>query len=192
MTALSVATHRWTSRLDLTDLPTTVTVAPVDIESGHAASRRKGHVHIVADAAHISDGGETRLVATWLCGGSTVDAVEVPHEPELVCANCSLAAALPQRPCVYYAWGDGDELLYIGSTVAAPTRIRAHISSTPWWPEVRRLSFTEFATEADARQAEAAAIWEQSSKYNREGTRAGSAARSRNLLGDVRVEVESA
>lgn len=163
MTRLSRASRYWLETQKSLD-GATVSIVTIGVATG----RRTGVAHHVADAAEITVNGETMLAARWLCGGSTVDAFAMP-DLEAECVNCRLAAAVPSGPVVYYAWGEDDELLYVGSSVNAPKRIRAHSTQTYWWPEVRRLTFDEHATEVEVRRAELEAIAERPGVYNREG-----------------------
>lgn len=149
-------------------VPAGAKVSIVDVPSGIAASHRTAIGHYVTDAAEISVNGVTTLAALWLCGGSTVDGFVV-DEPTPDCVACRLAAAIPQGPVVYYAWGEDDELLYVGSTIKGSQRIRAHSTQTRWWSEVRRLTFDSHATERDVRRAEWEAIRDRPGKYNRDG-----------------------
>jgi hypothetical protein len=167
MTSLSMAAHHWVANKK--SLPGSK-VSIVDIPTGMAASRKTGVGHYVADAAEITVKGETTLVLLWLCGGSTIDGF-ILEEPQPDCVGCRLAAALPSGPCVYYAWGENDELLYVGSSINLPQRIRQHSTSTPWWSEVRCLTFDAFDSERAVRRAEMAAIRERAGLYNREGRR---------------------
>jgi hypothetical protein len=167
MKALSAAAHRW---LNLESVVPDATVSVID--GGIAAARRTGVSHHVADAAEITVGEETALAARWLCGGSSVDAVLLDEE-SVDCIGCRLSAAVPQTPCVYYAWGESSELLYVGSSVNVAQRIRSHISQSHWWPSVRRLTFDAHPTEHEARRAEFVAIAETPGLHNREGVRRG-------------------
>lgn len=135
---------------------------------GVAASRRTGIAHHVADAAELTVDGITNLAASWLCGGSSVDAVAL-HDEVVECVGCRIAAAVPQGPVVYFAWDADDDLLYVGSTIQAATRIRTHARSAEWWSEVARLSFDEYDTEVEVRRAEAAAIRKNPGLYNKGG-----------------------
>lgn len=165
MSALSQAAHRWVGRREAVG-DATVRI----VTAGIAASRRTAVAHHVADAAEITVGDETTLAAVWVCGGSSVDATLLPDD-SVDCIGCRLAAAMPQGPCVYYAWGEDGELLYIGSTINPSQRMRGHMTQTRWWPEVRRLTFDEHRTERAARVAESEAIASGPGKYNREGVR---------------------
>lgn len=163
MSTLSVAAHMW---LESGKVHADAAVAIID--GGIARARRTGVAHHLADAAEVTVGDETTLAARWLCGGKSVNAVMAG--PSVDCMNCRLSAATPRRPCVYYAWGEGeDELLYVGSSINVAQRIRGHMTQTAWWPEVRRLTFDEYATEHEARQAEFEAIAARPGEYNREG-----------------------
>ena len=180
MSTLSMAAHRW---LGNGKAPADATVAVID--GGVAASRRTGVSHHVGDAAEITVGDETTLAVRWLCGGSSVDAVLL-NEESVDCVGCRLTAATPQTPCVYYAWGEEDDLLYVGSSVNVAQRIRGHMTQTGWWPSVRRLTFDEYATEHEARRAEFIAIAERPGKHNREGVRRKRTERALGLvIGDV-------
>lgn len=140
------------------------------LDGGVIASRKTGVTHHMADAAEITLDGQSVIAGRWLCGGSSVDAVRLDDD-EVACLNCRLAAALTQEPCVYYAWDENDDLLYVGSSINLPQRIRGHMSGTHWWPKVRRLSFDEHLTEFDARRAEAEAIAARPGVHNRDGVR---------------------
>lgn len=159
------ATHVW---LAGNKLPAGASATIVTV--GIAASRRTGVAHHVADAAEVTEGGVTSLVASWLCGGSSVDATAMPNEA-VECVGCQIAAAVPQGPVVYYAWDSDGELLYVGSTIQASTRIRAHArpGGAEWWPEVARLTFDEYDTEVEVRRAESIAIRERPGVYNKMG-----------------------
>jgi hypothetical protein len=167
MSALSRAAHQW---LTTHTAPEGATATPVDLASGIAASRRTGVGHYVADAAEISVDGDTALAAVWLCGGSTIDGYTI-EETTPDCVTCRIAAVVPSTPCVYYAWGKDDELLYVGSTINAPQRIRAHVRGTAWWSDVRRLTFDEHPTEHAARRAEFVAISAGPGVHNIDGRR---------------------
>lgn len=186
MSRLSHAARRWLSTGESGGSAARVSV--VDVPSGMAAGRRTGVSHYVADAAEISLGDETTLAVRWLCGGSTVDAGLVNDEPEPDCVNCRLTAAVPSRPVVYYAWDADGELLYVGSSVKVATRIKGHMSQTPWWGGVRRLTFTEYDTELEVRRAELAAIAERPGIHNREGRRP---AKVRGILDGIEIGVEA-
>lgn len=167
MSRLGRAARHWL--INKTALPDSSSVNVVDV--GIAGGRKTGVAHYVADAAEITYGDETTLAASWLCGGSTVDA-EVMHDGEEPdCVSCRVHAAVPQRPVVYFAWGADDELLYIGSSIQVAVRIQAHMRDTYWWGDVRRLTFTEYASELEVRRAEAAEIRKRPGKYNRDGRR---------------------
>lgn len=168
MSAATRAAHYWLSH---EKAPEGATARVVDVRSGVAAARRTGITHHVADSAEVTVDDETTLAVRWLCGGSSIDAFQVDASEGIDCVGCRLAAATPQRPCVYYCWGEGDELLYIGSTTNAAVRIRGHANGTKWWGDVRRLTFDEHETEVAARRAEAAAIRETPGTHNREGRR---------------------
>ena len=163
MSALSKAARHWLNSDTASD-GGAVSVVTI----GVAAGRRTAVAHYVADAAEVTVDGETTLAARWLCGGSSVDAAVI-GEDAVDCVNCRLAAALPSGPVVYYAWGEDDELLYVGSTINAAQRIRGHASATPWWPKVRRLTFDSHPTEVAVRRAELVAINARPGTYNREG-----------------------
>lgn len=171
MSAVSRAAHYWLANKRV---GTDAKVSIIDLVNGIAAARRTGVGHYVTDAAEITVDGHTTLAAVWLCGGSTVDGFLVEDAEVPDCIGCRLAAAIPSGPVVYFAWGEDDELLYVGSSVKAPQRIRAHSTQTRWWPEVRRLTFEEYDREHEARRAEFEAIAERPGKYNREGRRVGS------------------
>ena len=165
--SLSRAAHRWIAGED--DLMVEVTLTPV--QGGVIASRRTGVSHHLSDAVEITHNGDATIAGRWLCGGSSVDAVLLPDGDEIACVNCRLAAAMPQQPCVYFAWGADDELLCVGSSVKVHQRVRAHMTSTPWWHEVARLTFDEHDTEFAARRAEFEAIAERPGRYNKDGVR---------------------
>jgi hypothetical protein len=176
MSTPSKAARRWLATGEVID---GATISVVD--GGIAASRRTGVSHHLADAAEVTVDGNTTFAGRWLCGGSSVDAVLL-NEDAVACLGCRLAAALPQGPCVYFAWGEGDELLYVGSSVNMPQRVRSHMSQTRWWSEVRRLTFTHHATEFEIRRAEFEAISERPGKYNRDGVRRPSAVAALDLV----------
>ena len=182
MTALSRAAYLWFAD---TDLPEGVKVTPIDIESGIAASMRVGVSHYVADAIELTNGSVTALAARWLCGGGSVNALTREETTEADCEKCRLAALVPQRPCVYFAWR-GEHLLYVGSTSNAVQRLSSHRTSTPWWPDVTRVTFIECASTWEARQVEAEHIAKRPGEHNREGTVRDARRRSaRQVLGGI-------
>lgn len=160
-----MAAHRWL------DAGRTEGIQVAVIDGGIAYARRTAVTHHIADAAEITVGDATTLAARWLCGGKSVDAVATDDGERVDCLNCRLAAALPLGPCVYFAWGTDDELLYVGSSINVGQRIRAHMTQTEWWPEVRRVTADAYSSELEARRAESAAIAAEPGAYNREGRR---------------------
>jgi hypothetical protein len=162
---LSMAAHRWVNDSE----PLAGATYSV-IDGGIAAARRTGVSHHLVDAVEIAIDSRTTLAGRWLCGGSSVDAVLL-NEDSVDCVGCRLAAAVPQTPCVYYAWSADEELLYVGSSVNVAQRLRGHMAQTRWWSDVRRLTFDEYATEHEARRAEFEAIAKRPGVHNREGVR---------------------
>lgn len=168
MSASTSAARAW---LNTSKRPTGAQLRIVDVPSGMAIARRTGVVHYVADAAEVTAGGDTTLAAKWICGASAVDAEIVAEGEEIACVGCKISAAVPAGPVVYFAWDADDDLLYVGSSINVAQRIRGHLSGTPWWDEVRRLTFEIHDTEGEARRAELRAIYKRPGVYNREGRR---------------------
>lgn len=187
MSALDRAAYQWIGGDEVDGLPEGITITPFMPESKRAVSRRGGLVHAVSEAAIIADGEESKIIASWYCGGSSMDAMEIADDTDPLCSSCQLAHRLPRRPCVYRAWSEDGTLLYIGSTINPVQRIRAHATGTRWWGEVVRLTFEEYDTEAEVRKAESTAIWNEPSIYNRGGTRS-KASTALDLLGGILVE----
>lgn len=185
MTAMQRATYQWMAGAELDGLPEGITLTPYMPESGRAVARRVGTVHAVQSAALIEDANDARLIAAWYCGGSSTDAMEVANDTDPLCASCQLALRLPNCPCVYRAWDEDGTLLYIGSTINPPQRMRAHATGTQWWHRVARVTFEEYETESEVRKAESAAIWNEPTIYNRGGTRKDSTA---GLLNSIAIE----
>lgn len=168
MSALSRAARCWLGDY-VVDEDDEISISPITL--GIAAARRTGLTHHVADAAELSDGEHSTLAARWLCGGSTVDGIAFRDGETVDCVHCRLTAAVPAGPTVYLAWGDDDELLYVGSTKKAAQRLRSHQHSTRWWSEVRRVTFEPVDDQADLRRREYELIAERPGKHNREGFR---------------------
>lgn len=173
------ATTAWINRERHTSIPESASVSPVDL--GIGAAIRTGIGHHVLEAVEIAVDGETRLVARWMCGGASADVMPVKTN-EVDCINCRLAASVPQSPVVYYAWAEGDELLYVGSSTNVAQRLRQHATQADWWSSVRRLSFDEFKTEAEARRAEIEAIQECPGRHNKQVLRIQPGAQHIDLL----------
>lgn len=158
------ATTAWLSNERHVKMPEDATVSPVDL--GIAGAIRTGLSHYVSEAVEISLGAESRLAARWLCGGLSADAMAFDADA-VDCVNCRLAAAVPQCPVVYFAWGEDDELLYVGSSTRVAARLRNHVGQADWWPAVRNVTFAEYDTESEARRAEIEAIQERPGRHNR-------------------------
>lgn len=188
MTSLSSAAHQWLASGKVRGDDKAVSFSIVDVPTGITVTRRTGVAHYVADAAEISRKGETTLAVRAVCGATTVDAEILSEIDEVECHACRLAAALPQGPCVYFAWGDDGLLLYVGSSIKVAQRVRAHQNSTSWWGDVRRLTFREYDSELDARRAEVSSIGERPGLHNRESRRDRSA---RPLLDGIEIGVEA-
>ena len=147
-------------------------VEVIDMPSGFGAARRTGLAHRFADGVTLRVDGEHRTVAVWICGATTVDAIALPNgDEDQRCLTCDLAVTLPAGPSVYRAFNIHGVLLYVGSTTNPPQRIRGHMTTTRWWPEVVRIDMEPYATEQQARRAEAEAIRDQPGIYNREFVR---------------------
>lgn len=186
MSALTRAARAWLNNQQQPDGG--IQIRPVDIPSGRAITYHSGVMHIVADAIEITDEDDTILAAVWLCGATSVRvALAAEGEDRAQCASCRLAAALPQCPVVYYAWGADGELLYVGSTIKAHQRIRAHMTQTAWWPEVKRLTFDECATELECRTRESEAILANPGTHNRGGVARDNIAAVVDLIEGVQI-----
>ena len=180
------ACHRWLADPDAS-APRGTTITPVDVQSGQAIARRTGVSHYVTDAAEVVTPDGSWLAAVWLCGGSSVDTEAVTDSADQPdCGSCRLTASLPHGPCVYFAW-DAETLLYVGSSINVPQRIRSHMTQTPWWDEVNRLTFSQHSTEMEARRAESRAIADRPGLYNREGTSRDRRRRTANVLDNIEV-----
>ncbi|WP_181307710.1 GIY-YIG nuclease family protein [Nonomuraea fuscirosea] len=60
------------------------------------------------------------------------------------------------QAAVYRLFNTDDEMIYVGSTVNLPARLRAHAKQKRWWPEVHRreISWHETPEEAQAVESE--------------------------------------
>lgn len=67
---------------------------------------------------------------------------------------------------VYRLYDADDRLLYVGSTVHVPRRLREH-HSKPWWHLVARHEAVDYPTAADAVAAEESAIDHEGPIHNR-------------------------
>jgi predicted GIY-YIG superfamily endonuclease len=74
---------------------------------------------------------------------------------------------LPEATWLLYPFYDHDEqLLYIGQTVSAPTRFKAHRDGKPWWHEVVYISLERFYSADELDIAEREAIKTEYPLYN--------------------------
>lgn len=67
---------------------------------------------------------------------------------------------------VYRAFNGAGDLLYVGSTVLPGERMRNHYLNSRWWFAAKRITFTAYATEAEARGAEVVAIRCEHPRWN--------------------------
>lgn len=83
-------------------------------------------------------------------------------------------ADLRTRPhAVYLFYGEGDEVLYVGSTSNLSSRFRSHQTQQPWWGDVRRIETLRwFDGAGPARQVERELILGLAPRYNRNTPRA--------------------
>lgn len=70
------------------------------------------------------------------------------------------------RSAVYRVFGDGQQLLYIGSSERPRQRWHEHRHRTAWWPQARVYSLTWLPTREAAYEAEALAIAAEHPVFN--------------------------
>jgi DNA-directed RNA polymerase specialized sigma24 family protein len=70
------------------------------------------------------------------------------------------------RSAVYRVFGDGERLLYVGSSERPRQRWHEHRSRTVWWPLAKAYSLTWFEDRATAYAAEAQAIASELPEFN--------------------------
>lgn len=68
---------------------------------------------------------------------------------------------------LYRATGEAAILLYIGISRRVGGRVADHERESPWWPEVRAVTFETWPTLAAARVAEAAAVKAEHPVHNK-------------------------
>lgn len=141
---------------------------PARIKTGMAASLHNGRVHIVREAAIITDGAESRMAARWICGPGSAN-VRAAATDEVACEWCERLQHLPAGIAVYRCFGYDGELLYIGSTVNLPARIRQHSSTAKWWGDVLRIVAEPHNSVNAARYAESVAIAREAPLLNKLG-----------------------
>jgi hypothetical protein len=67
---------------------------------------------------------------------------------------------------IYRLWNDQDELLYIGSSKSALSRLTDHLNGKEWASEISSVTLEHFSELDDARSAEIDAIHFECPKYN--------------------------
>lgn len=68
--------------------------------------------------------------------------------------------------CVYMAYSESGEVIYIGSTSNPRLRVGQHKAVKPWWPEVVRVAVDTYPSKAEALAEEKKRICAQQPKYN--------------------------
>jgi hypothetical protein len=132
------------------------------------AHRQDAPVHRVrrAQCARSSETGSVWYVTTWLCGGSSIDAllVDDPAEFSYTCERCDVMLT---SAIVYRCYSADGQLLYIGSCALWSSREAMHKAQTRWWPEVARVDKEPQPNLGVAKQAEKAAIGAEAPLYNK-------------------------
>ena len=72
-----------------------------------------------------------------------------------------------REAAVYRCFADNGDLLYIGRSVNAISRLARHYTSAPWYQEVTFITVEWYDAEHDAVEAEKFAIQRESPKYNK-------------------------
>ena len=138
------------------------------VELGASRYSAKAH-RIEAVVAFLSgDGERLKYRASWLCGGWSGDAMLLSNADAYggdVCEKCQNGAA---GIFVYRCFAGDGRLLYIGFTAQLGTRMAGHKRSSPWWPEVAKVTRQEFTSEPAALAAERLAIQSEHPAYNRQ------------------------
>lgn len=70
---------------------------------------------------------------------------------------------------VYRVYDIVDVLLYVGCSVNVEARMAQHADTAPWFPFMDRIERTDYATVAEAQDAEAAAIYTEHPRWNVRG-----------------------
>lgn len=75
--------------------------------------------------------------------------------------GCSAMSA-----CLYRCYSSDEQLLYIGISIRAATRLREHGAQSSWFGSVARIAVEHFASRGDAASAELLAIRTERPKFN--------------------------
>lgn len=67
---------------------------------------------------------------------------------------------------LYQAFNDNGEILYVGISHNAITRLRQHRSSSAWWPHATWFQVTRYEERRDAEKAEALVVAFDDPPYN--------------------------
>lgn len=70
---------------------------------------------------------------------------------------------------LYRHW-NGNELLYVGISLAAITRLGQHASKSSWMSEVTNVTIENFYSREEALEAERLAIKNEYPRFNRQGS----------------------
>lgn len=143
-----------------------VTRVPVRLKARWALSTRGlRHRITAADAAWLN--GEVRYAGSWLCGDGGTNITLLPDDSDegRACKRCLLFDTYGSGPALYRFF-DGEDLLYIGSTIDLGRRIYSHSTASAWWTPTLRVEWTAFDSVNAARAAEVRAIFTERPRHN--------------------------
>lgn len=148
---------------------------PVRSKTGLAATRSRMMVHRTGLVEALVADDRIHYTAQWICAPADNyhwrSGVVLVADPEPFGGICPRCESIYAGPTVYRCYNAADALLYVGSTADRRARIQGHSKKKPWWPEVTRVEYEDFADLTAARGAESQAIATESPRYNRYGTR---------------------
>jgi hypothetical protein len=133
-----------------------------------ANARTDGDAHYIpADrvSGELVKGELLYVIGRWLCTRIPPRRVVLlpADHGRTMCIHCEDHL----HPTVYRCFGEGGELVYVGSSITRTRRLRQHRKYAPWWPLVADVRFEEFPTIADAFRAEQVAIRAEDPSHNR-------------------------
>lgn len=132
------------------------------------AKSRLGVAHHITSAASVVESGRVRFAARWACGGAAQTAVLIADASSFrTCRACE--DKLDPQPVVYRCFDSAGNLLYIGSTFQRNQRFRSHELTSQWWAQAADIKLEKFQSIAEARFAEAKAIFAEKPPHNHIG-----------------------